>query len=389
MAERLRLGDMPPKEATQPNEVERDRLLGWIHAALDAEANARAGDPGPVTLRRLSNTAYDNAIRDLTGVDMRPTRTREFPIDSVGGEGFANVGEAMPVTPELVERYHQAARDVAARAVLLPTGFRFSSSTERADWTEEALKPLRTFHARYAGPNGEPPLASHLAATLKHRDRLTREGSAAFAAVATEENLNATYLAALWTALANESNTSADVAAQTKQWQEKAAAIEAENQRRQKRFQAAKQTIDSKWGSSKRLLVESKVAEGDQATFEQSVSVQPGEILLLSVLPNDNHGADSTLVEWTIRETNGEQRSWSVSDLVPDLLKGNPLHGKHECQWSFLDTTATPVFLTEKRDSNGGRTELKSWSLGSEPSVFVNSAAEPVKVWTTLPAQSL
>ncbi|MFM8400776.1 MAG: DUF1592 domain-containing protein, partial [Pirellula sp.] len=135
--------------------------------------------------------------------------------------------------------------------------------------------------------------------------------------------------------------------------------------------------------------MESKVAEGGQATFEQSVSVQPGEILLLSVLPNDNHGADSTLVEWTIRETNGEQRSWSVSDLVPDLLKGNPLHGKHGCQWSFLETTATPVFLTEKRDSNGGRTELKSWSLGSEPSVFVNSAAEPVNVWTSLPAQSL
>ena len=389
VAERLRLGDMPPKEATQPSQVERERLLGWIHAALDAEANARAGDPGPVTLRRLSNTAYDNAIRDLTGVDMRPTRAREFPIDSVGGEGFANVGDAMPVTPELVERYHQAARDVAARAVLLPTGFRFSSSPELADWTEEALKPLRTFHARYAGPNGEPPLETHLAATLKHRDRLTREGSAAIAAVAAEEKLNATYLAALWTALANESNTGTEAAAQTKQWQEKAAAIEAENQRRQKRFQAARQTIDSKWGSSKRLLVESKVAEGGQATFEQTLSVQQGELLLLSVLPNDNHGADSTLVEWTIRETNGEQRSWSVSDLVPDLLKGNPLPGKHECQWSFLETTVSPTFLTEKRDSNGGRSELKSWSLGSEPSVFVNSAAEPVTVWTTLPAQSL
>ncbi|MFM7845664.1 MAG: DUF1587 domain-containing protein, partial [Planctomycetota bacterium] len=93
-----------------------------------------------MTLRRLSNNAWDNAIRDLTGIDMRPTQVREFPIDSVGGEGFANVGEAMPVTPELVERYHQTARDVAARVVLLPAGFRFSASTERADWTEESLK---------------------------------------------------------------------------------------------------------------------------------------------------------------------------------------------------------------------------------------------------------
>ncbi|MBU6238841.1 MAG: DUF1592 domain-containing protein [Planctomycetes bacterium] len=389
VAERLRLGDMPPKEAAQPSEVEREQLLHWITAALDAEATARAGDPGPVTLRRLSNTAYDNAIRDLTGVDMQPTRLREFPTDSVGGEGFANVGDAMPVTPELVERYHQAARDVAARAVLLPTGFRFSSSTERADWTEEALKPLRAFHARYAGPNGEPPLAVHLAATLKHRDRFTREGPAAIAAVAAEEKLNGTYLASLWTGLTNQSNRNAEVDALTKQWQEKAAAIEAENQRRRERFQAAKQTIDSQWGSSKRLLVESKVGEGAEVTFAQTVSVQRNELLLLTVLPNDNHGADSTLVEWTIRETAGEQRTWNVSDLVPDLLQGNPLPGKHECQWSFLETTATPTFLTEKRDSNGGRSELKSWSLGSEPAVFVNTGAEPVTVWTALPARSL
>ena len=32
---------------------------------------------------------------------------------------------------------------------------------------------------------------------------------------------------------------------------------------------------------------------------------------------------------------------------------------------------------------------MKSWSIGSEPSVFVNSAAEPVKVWTSLPARSV
>ncbi|MBM3972320.1 MAG: DUF1587 domain-containing protein, partial [Planctomycetes bacterium] len=91
VAERLRLGDMPPKEAPQPTSAEREQLLSWINAALDAEAAARAGDPGPVTLRRLSNSAYDNAIRDLTGIDMRPTRVREFPTDAVGGEGFANV----------------------------------------------------------------------------------------------------------------------------------------------------------------------------------------------------------------------------------------------------------------------------------------------------------
>jgi hypothetical protein len=389
VAERLNAGDMPPKDALQPSEAERKQLVDWIKEALDSEAAARAGDPGPVTLRRLSNTEYDNAIRDLTGVDMRPTRAREFPTDSVGGEGFANVGEAMPVTPGLVERYHQAARDVAARAMLLPTGFRFSSSTERPDWAEEALKTLRSFHARYAGPNGEPPLAAHLAATLKHRDRLTRGGPTAIAAVATEEKLNATYLAALWEGLNGKATSPAEVDAQTKQWSEKATQIEAEKQRRQMAFQSAKKSIESRWASSKHVLAESKVAEGGSVPFKQKVSVQRGELFLLTVLPNENHGADSTLIEWTIRETTGDQRTWSIADLVPNLPKGNPWSDKHEARWSFLETTSTPAFLTQWRDSIAGRPELKSWSIGSEPSVFVNSAAEPIKVWTTLPARSV
>jgi len=105
-------------------------------------------------------------------------------------------------------------------------------------------------------------------------------------------------------------------------------------------------------------------------------------------LPNQSHGADSTLVDWQIRETNGEQRTWHIVDLVPNLLMSNPWPDKLSASWSFLETTSTPVFLTERRDSNGGRPELKSWSLGPEPSVFVNAAETPTQVWTNLPARS-
>lgn len=387
VAARVSDGDMPPEDAPQPSQAERERLLGWITAALDAEAAARAGDPGQVTLRRLSNTEYDNAIRDLTGVDLRPTQAREFPVDSVGGEGFANVGDAMPVTPELVERYHHAARDVAARAVLLPNGFRFSHSPDRPTWTEETLKSLRSFHARYAGPNGEPPLATHLAATLRHRDKFTSDGPAAIAAVAAQENLNATYLSALWAGLSGTTTSSlptTDVEAQMKQWREQVALMEAEKQRQQ----AASQKIESQWASAKRVLAASNVAEGASVPFEQKVVVQRGELLVLTVLPNGNHGADSTIVEWTIRETAIDGRSWTVSDLIPHLLKGNSWSDKHEARWSFLETTTTPAFLTERRDRIDGRDELQAWSLGPEPSVFVNSAAEDLQLWTTLPART-
>lgn len=387
VAERVRGGDMPPKGEPQPEHAERERLLKWITAALDAEADARAGDPGPVTLRRLSNTEYDNAIRDLTGVDMKPTQAREFPVDSVGGEGFANVGEAMPVTPELVQRYHQTARDVASRAVLLPQGFRFSSSPDRPTWTAEILTSLRSFHARYAGPSGEPPLALHLEATLRHRERLVSGGPAVIAAVASEEKLNVTYLTALWNGLNGKTSSSlpsSAVTARIRQWQEKADAFEALQQRRQ----AASRQIESRWASSKRVLTDSKVGEGGSVPFESTVTVRKGELLLLTVRPNANHGADSTVVEWTIREKSGDQRIWSVSDLVPNLMKGNSWSDKGGARWSFLETTSTPTFLTDQRDSIAGRSALKSWSLGSEPSVFVNVGAEDLSVWTTLPGQT-
>ena len=180
----------------------------------------------------------------------------------------------------------------------------------------------------------------------------------------------------------------AEIDALMNPWQEKTARVEAEKQRRQAAAQSARKQIDSLWAPSRRVLAESKVGEGASVPFEQRINVRRGELVLLTVSPNDNHGADSTLVEWTIREPKGEQRTWSVADLVPDLLKGNSWSAEHDATWSFLEVTSTPVFLTERRDNNAGKSELKSWSLGSEPSVFVNSAAEPIKVWTTLPARS-
>ena len=167
-------------------------------------------------------------------------------------------------------------------------------------------------------------------------------------------------------------------------WREKAAEFEAEKQRRQ----ASLLKIESLWAPSKRVLAESKVAEGSSVPFQHKLSVERGELLLLTVLPNESHGADSTLVEWTIHETSGDQRTWSLSDLTSNLLKGNPWSDEHQARWSFLDTTSTPVFLSEQRDSNAGRAEVKSWSLGSEPSVFVNSTSEDLQVWTKLPARS-
>jgi hypothetical protein len=51
--------------------------------------------------------------------------------------------------------------------------------------------------------------------------------------------------------------------------------------------------------------------------------------------------------------------------VVPDLLKGNPWKDEQGDRWSFLETTKGPEFLTDRRESNSGRAEVKSWSRGS------------------------
>jgi len=214
--EMLEAGEMPPKNKPQPTAEERQRLIAWVRGFLDSEARARAGDPGRVPLRRLSNAEYDYTIRDLTGVDLRPTR--EFPADGAAGEGFTNAAEALTdISPALLTKYLNSAKDIAAHAVLLPDGFRFSAGKTRRDWTDESLARLRRFYAedgnqcpvlhrshtvdgRLIGSGASQPLQPYLSATVRHRDALTA-GKTTLGAVATKEKLNAKYLGVLWQTL--------------------------------------------------------------------------------------------------------------------------------------------------------------------------------------------
>ena len=92
--------------------------IDWIRAIRKREARRNAGDPGPVLARRLSNAEYDYTIRDLTGVDIRPTR--EFPVDPANEAGFDNSAESLTMSPALVKKYLEAARRVADHLVLKP-----------------------------------------------------------------------------------------------------------------------------------------------------------------------------------------------------------------------------------------------------------------------------
>lgn len=121
-------------------------------SVLDADAKANAGDPGPVVLRRLNNAEFTYTIQDLTGVPLEPAR--EFPVDSAVGEGFTNVGNALVMSPALIQKYLDAGKDVASHAMLLPHGIEFSAKTTSRDWTNQRLDEIRKFYARFTDSGG-------------------------------------------------------------------------------------------------------------------------------------------------------------------------------------------------------------------------------------------
>ncbi|MEX2169261.1 MAG: DUF1592 domain-containing protein [Pirellulales bacterium] len=223
---------MPPEDAAQPTDAERAALLKWVQAYLAAEARAHAADPGRVVLRRLNNAEYTYTLRDLTSVpSLDPAR--EFPTDSAAGEGFTNTGNALVMSPALVTKYLDAAKDVASHAVLLPDGFRFSPQTTRRDWTEEMLTAIRAFYAQFTVNGGGTavnlqgiqfdtkdggvlPLEKYFAATLLERDAI-RSRTISIVDAAQKYNLNAKYLGTLWSAL-NDSEPSLVLDVVRRQW---------------------------------------------------------------------------------------------------------------------------------------------------------------------------
>lgn len=148
VAERLKTGDMPPKPMATPPEADRHSVIHWVDAVRAAEARKRAGDPGIVLARRLTNAEYDNAIRDLTGVDIRPTR--EFPVDPANPEGFDNSGESLTMSPSLLNKYLQAARTVANQMVLTPDSIAFASHPMLVETDREkyAIQRIVDFYKR-------------------------------------------------------------------------------------------------------------------------------------------------------------------------------------------------------------------------------------------------
>ena len=131
--EMVREGEMPPDDKPQPTADERAAFLASAKAVFaNYDRNAKP-DPGRVTIRRLNRNEYNNTVRDLLGVDIQPAK--DFPSDGVG-YGFDNIGDVLSLSPLLMERFIDAAQEVAEQAVPL----------------EQPKPPVKRLSARYYEP---------------------------------------------------------------------------------------------------------------------------------------------------------------------------------------------------------------------------------------------
>jgi hypothetical protein len=192
--ERLEAGEMPPEKAPrQPNAHERRAVIEWLRELAEQEARGHVGDPGEVLARRLSNVEYDYTIRDLTGVDIRPTR--EFPVDPANEAGFDNTGESLSMSPALLKKYLAAARLVADHLVLKPQGFVFAphpvvSETERDQY---CVQRIMAFYERHRVDYADYFLAAW---RYEHRKALSKP-TASLVDFANESRLSPKYLATI------------------------------------------------------------------------------------------------------------------------------------------------------------------------------------------------
>jgi hypothetical protein len=186
----IRDGEMPPEDEPQPTLEERKQVTESLEAILLDEAKKHAGDPGVILPRRLSNTEYDRSIRDLTGVDIRPTR--DFPPDPAAGEGFDNTGEALGMSPSLLKKYLLAAQHISEHMVLKTDGISFApfpvtSYNEQKKLTEQAIIDFYQSHA--------VRIADYLEAAWRYRHRGESDRAIDIAMWAERRGLSGKYLA--------------------------------------------------------------------------------------------------------------------------------------------------------------------------------------------------
>jgi cytochrome c551/c552 len=111
---KVRAGEMPPAGNPAPGAADRAALVKWLTTELDKNSAAHP-NPGAPAIHRLNKAEYNNAVRDLLGLDYMD-HSAGLPADD-SGYGFDNIGDVLTVSPLHMEKYIASARRISRMAV--------------------------------------------------------------------------------------------------------------------------------------------------------------------------------------------------------------------------------------------------------------------------------
>ena len=314
LAERLTNHEMPPKPNRPPPQEAIDPIVAFVHDVRAEEIQRLGGDPGIVLARRLSNAEYDNTIRDLTGQDMQVAR--QFPVDPANTAGFDNSGETLTMSPALLNKYLQGARQIADHAVLTPDGIDFAPYFMRVESDRDKYSIQRIIAFYQAQPTS---FAAYFQASWRYRyaKELGKPG-ATLASTAADMKLSARYLPMVW-AILHDQDALGPVAKLQAMWN----ALPA-----------------PKAGSSDSPVVETQAMENFVTRIRAHTAMQFAAPIVKG-LP----GQSEPLHNWRLQEYADNHRKSDPNDLRPDdvpepapppIPKYPPLHQDASPRWAAL-----------------------------------------------------
>lgn len=113
ISDMLIIGEMPPEDEEQPPANAVSEIVELIDSQLRAAAAAKRGG-SRIAIRRLSQSALDNTVKDLLGVNRR--LSDNLPAD-VELDGFENLALTLDTNPELVLKLQTNAHSIARDAI--------------------------------------------------------------------------------------------------------------------------------------------------------------------------------------------------------------------------------------------------------------------------------
>ena len=137
---KLRGGMMPPLGMPRPDPATVNSFVTFLETSLDQAALA-SPNPGTVSLHRLNRAEYQNAMKDILGVDVDAAAL--LPRDDISN-GLDNIANVLKVSPSFLDQYIAAAREVSRLAISHPPPTEPVQVVLKGEPADPALLPIGT-----------------------------------------------------------------------------------------------------------------------------------------------------------------------------------------------------------------------------------------------------